>query len=109
MQAALVENVTGYSARVQAMDYLEVGRTIRLEPYDTIVLTYLQSCIRETITGGTVTIGADQSEVSAGKVTRSKLDCDQHTFVLTGSGEIQISGRIFRGGKPRAPERLAGE
>ena len=74
MQAALVENVTGRSAQVQVMDYVDAGQTIRLGPHDTIVLSYLHSCVRETITGGTVTVGVEQSEVQAGKITRSKVD-----------------------------------
>src|ERR1700737_2473986 len=73
--AALVENVVGHSALTEVMTYLDTGRTIRLGPRDTIVLSYLHSCVRETIIGGTVTIGVDQSEVRAGKVTRTKLDC----------------------------------
>ena len=43
MQAALVENVTGRSAQVQVMDYVDAGQTIRLGPHDTIVLSYLHS------------------------------------------------------------------
>jgi hypothetical protein len=44
------------------------------------MLSYLHSCIRETITGGVVTVGIDQSEVQAGKVTRTKLDCGESMF-----------------------------
>jgi hypothetical protein len=108
MQAALVENVTGHSAQVEVMEYLDAGQIVRLGPDDTIVLNYLHSCIRETITGGTVTVGIDQSEVQAGKVTRTRLDCREATFVLTGDSEIQISGRVFRGPKPAASDTLAG-
>jgi hypothetical protein len=32
-----------------------------------IVLSYLNSCVRETISGGTVTVGTDQSEVQGGE------------------------------------------
>lgn len=108
MQAALVENVTGRSAQVQVMDYVDAGQTIRLGPHDTIVLSYLHSCVRETITGGTVTVGVEQSEVQAGKVTRSKVDCGEPTFVLTGNSEIQFAGRVFRGAKPQVSDTLAG-
>ena len=108
MQAALVENVTGRSAQVQVMDYVDAGQTIRLGPHDTIVLSYLHSCVRETITGGTVTVGVEQSEVQAGKVTRSKVDCGEPTFVLTGNSEIQFAGRVFRGPKPQVSDTLAG-
>jgi hypothetical protein len=79
-----------------------------LGPHDTIVLSYLHSCVRETITGGTVTVGVEQSEVQAGKVTRSKVDCGEPTFVLTGNSEIQFAGRVFRGAKPQVSDTLAG-
>ena len=49
------------------MDYLETGRVIRLGARETVVLSYLYSCTRETITGGTVTVGTDRSEVLSGK------------------------------------------
>jgi len=108
MQVALVENVTGQSARVEVMDYLDAGQTIRLAPQDTIILSYMHSCVREMITGGTVTVGTDQSEVKAGKVTRTKLDCGERTFVLNGSSEVQTAGKVFRGLKRESSEALAG-
>jgi hypothetical protein len=109
MQAALVESVTGHTGAVEVMDYLDAGQTIRLGVHDTIVLSYLHSCVRETITGGTVTIGTEQSEVQAGKVTRTKADCGERTFVLTSGGsDVQFAGRVFRGLKPQASEVLAG-
>src|SRR5438128_2137893 len=58
-QVALVEDVTGNPAGVALMDYLETGKTIALGPRDSVVLSYMSSCVRETITGGTVTIGTD--------------------------------------------------
>jgi hypothetical protein len=51
---------------------------------------------RETITGGTVIIGIDYSEVRGGKVTRTKLDCGSNLFELTGS-TAQVAGRALRG------------
>ena len=89
---ALVENFTGISAGVEVMQYLQTGRTIRLGPHDTIVLTYLNSCIQETITGGSVTIGIDQSEVKTGEVKRTRLNCDVGNFLLSGQGDIAIAG-----------------
>jgi hypothetical protein len=51
----------------------------------------------------TVTIGVDQSEVRAGKVTRTKLDCGKIMFVPTGNSDAQFAGRVFRGTKPHTP------
>jgi hypothetical protein len=50
---------------------------------------------QETITGGTVIIGIDHSEVRGGKVTRTKLDCGSNLFELTGS-TAQVAGRALR-------------
>src|SRR5689334_3692696 len=85
--AALVEKVTGHSEPATVMEYLEAGRTIRLGPRDTLVLTYFHSCVRETITGGVVTVGVDQSEVQAGQVIRTKRDCSEGAFVPIGDSD----------------------
>jgi hypothetical protein len=95
-QVALVENVTGNPAGVALMDYLETGRTIALGPRETIVLSYMSSCVRETITGGTITIGTDQSEAQGAKVVRTKVACDAGKMVLTSAQPSQFGGRIFR-------------
>ncbi len=57
---ALVEDMNSTSADVEFMDYVGTGQVIKLAPHDTLVLSYLKSCEHETITGGTVTIGAEQ-------------------------------------------------
>ena len=69
---ALVEEVSGAPAGVEFMDYVETGKTIELGARGGIVLSYLNSCVRETISGGTVTVGTDQSDVQGGKVARTK-------------------------------------
>jgi hypothetical protein len=64
---ALVEEVSGAPAGVEFMDYVETGKTIELGARGGIVLSYLNSCVRETISGGTVTVGTDQSDVQGGR------------------------------------------
>jgi hypothetical protein len=96
VQVALVENITGNPAGVEFMDYLEAGKIIALGPRDTIVLSYMSSCVRETITGGTVTIGTDQSEAQGAKVVRTKVPCDAGKMVLATAQSSQFGGRIFR-------------
>jgi hypothetical protein len=64
---ALVEEVSGAPAGVEFMDYVETGKTIELGARGGIVLSYLNSCVRETISGGTVTVGTDQSDVQGGE------------------------------------------
>jgi hypothetical protein len=94
--AALVESVVTQAASTNVMSYVETGKTFRLGPQDTMVLSYLDSCVRETITGGTVIVGIDHSEVRGGTVSRTNLDCGSNGFELTGS-TAQVAGRALRG------------
>src|SRR5260370_42638042 len=105
LQVALVENVTGNPAGVEFMDYLETGKIIELGPRDPIVLSYMSSCVRETITGGTVTIGTDQSEAQGAKVARIKVPCDAGKMVLASKQAAEVSRRICRSAAPGLPAR----
>jgi len=96
IEVALVESLTGNTSTIEHMDYLRPGQVIRLSPRDTLVLTYVGPCVRETIRGGTVTIGTDKSDVQSGEVVRSKGECGAGQIVLT-SGQTAIGGRTFRG------------
>ena len=93
---ALVESTSSNSLGVRPMDYVRAGQIIRLGPHDTIVLRYMSSCLRETITGGTVTVGPDWSEVQSGEVQRLRGQCGAGKMVLTGT-QSPIAGRTFRG------------
>jgi hypothetical protein len=96
-QVALVESVSSDSAGVEIMDYVRAGQVIRLGSHESLVLSYMTSCLRETITGGMVTVGSDRSEVLSGEVTRTRVPCEAQRVVLT-SGLNQAGGRAFRGG-----------
>jgi hypothetical protein len=95
-QAALVVSVTGKPAGVARMTYVETGKVIELGQHDGIVLGYLKSCVQETITGGTVTVGSDQSEVQSGKVARTKVACDpgKTDNEREGAGGVVVRGAI---------------
>ena len=93
---ALIESLAGQSQRVELMKYAHAGQVIRLGPDQTLVLSYRDSCVRETITGGTVTIGTDQSEVRAGEVTRMGGQCVVGRVDIT-DGQVSVGGRSFRG------------
>jgi len=94
--AAVVEEVHGSAAGVGFMDYVETGRVIRLGPKDSIVLGYLKSCTREAINGGTVTIGAERSDVKAGTVARATVPCDAERMLLTSEPRHEAAGLAFR-------------
>ena len=96
IEVALVESASGNSLSVESMDYVRTGQIIRLGPDDTIVLRYMSSCLRETITGGTVTVGPDWSEVQSGEVLRLRGECGVGKMVLTGT-HTPAGGRIVRG------------
>ena len=93
---ALVEDVDSKTAEVEFMDYVPAGKVIRLAPQDTIVLSYMKSCWQEAISGGTVTVGAEQSEVQFGRVERHKVDCDGGKLTLTAQVASQAAGMVFR-------------
>jgi hypothetical protein len=57
----------------------------------------MSSCVRETISGGTVTVGTEQSGVEGGRVFRSNVACDSGNLVLRGDKPGQFAGRNLRG------------
>ena len=94
---ALVESLTSKLSDVAVMDYVRAGQVIRLGADQIIVLSYGASCVRETITGGTVIIGTQQSEVKSGEVQRSKeRRCDVGRIEQLKKSE-DAGGRTFRG------------
>ncbi len=93
---ALVEDVKPQVTGLEIMDYLAAGRTLRLGPNQTIVIDYLNSCVREIIHGATVTIGVNQSEVQSGTVERETVDCDAGKMMTTPGRDLDSAGYIFR-------------
>jgi hypothetical protein len=96
--SAIVEEVQGKTAGVEIMDYLVPGKVLQLAPNDQIVLGYLKSCWRESIVAGTVTVGAEQSEVKGGKVERTKVPCDPSHIALTAEQAKKSGAMAFRKG-----------
>jgi hypothetical protein len=105
---AVVEDVKGQVAGVEFMDYVAAGKVIKLGAKDSIVLGYMNSCWRETITGGVVVVGEEQSTVYAGTVERSKVDCDSGQMQLSERQAKQSAGTVFRGVPPRPEVTLYG-
>ena len=94
--AAVVEEVQGNVPGVQFMDYVDPGQVIRLGGHDRIVLGYLNSCWRETISGGTVTVGKEQSEVAGGEVARAKVACEGGKMMLSSELAGKSGAMVFR-------------
>jgi hypothetical protein len=101
---ALVEEVSGTSAGIDFMDYLSAGKIFKLGSADKLVIDYLRSCVRETITGGVVTIGADESRVVGGTVKREKVQCDGGKLRLTTDQAAKSGAIVFRGMPKRSEE-----
>jgi len=93
---ALVEDVKSTTAGVEFMDYVGNGQVITLAPRDVLVLSYLKSCEHETITGGTVTVGMERSEVRDGRVVRTKVACDDGRVRLSSAEASQSAATAFR-------------
>jgi hypothetical protein len=97
---AIVEDVQGKVDGVEFMDYVAQGKVIKLGPKATVVLSYIKSCWRETITGGTVIVGAEESMVHLGDVQRVKVDCDGSGIQLSDREANQSAATTFRNLKP---------
>jgi hypothetical protein len=93
---ALVEDVKSTTADVAFMDYVGTGQVIKLGPSGALVLSYLKSCEHEVITGGTVIVGSDRSEVDGGKVTRTKVACDGGKLELSSQQATETAATAFR-------------
>jgi hypothetical protein len=66
------------------MDYVAPVKVIKLGQGGVVVLGYMKSCWRETISGiGTVVVGAEESLVHLGDVKGSKVQCDSSHSQLT--------------------------
>ena len=93
---AVVEDVKGAVAGVEFMDYVTPGTRIELGSSGSIVLSYMKSCRREAIRGGTITVGAEQSTVDGGKVARTTVACDATHIELGGRETSQSAATVFR-------------
>jgi hypothetical protein len=94
--SAIVEDLEGKPDGIQLMDYVTPGQIIKLGPKDSIVLSYLTSCKHETITGGTVTIGTDHSDVTGGAVQRTTSPCGGGAMALTTQLADKSAAMAFR-------------
>jgi hypothetical protein len=94
--AAIVEEVKGDVPGVEYMDYVLPGKVIKLGASGTIVLNYLQSCLRETITGGVVVVGSEQSKVSLADIQSAKVDCVAPKAQLSEAEASQSAATAFR-------------
>jgi hypothetical protein len=93
---AIVEDSPKTEGRGQSFDLLNESEVLTLAPGETLILGYLKSCTRETITGGTVTIGVKESAVEGGKVIREKTECTTSKLLLSADESQQSATVAFR-------------
>ena len=103
---AIVEGIAAPGINLEFMEYVEAGRVIRLGPSGTITLGYLRSCWRETIEGGTVTIGVRKSIVVGGSVRRERIKCDGGLLELSTAEKRRSGVMTLRGQPPTVQAQL---
>lgn len=96
-QAAVVEDLSGPVAGVEVFDFLSPGKTLSLPAGARLVLGYMNSCTRETVTGaGTVTIGETGSKVAGAKLQTEQLKCAAANQLAQGQAG-KSAAMVFRG------------
>ena len=97
---ALVEDISSQRENLQVMDFLDLGTKIELKTDETLVLGYLNSCIQETIHGGTLIVGEEKSVIVGGQVKRKLLTCEGNTKnSVTRSKKGDAGAVVFRSKK----------
>lgn len=93
---ALVEAVEDApDAGIEFLDYVYAGQTIRLGSGGVLVLSYLDSCVRETIRGGRVRVAAGGSLVNGGSVDTEVLECQGAATIVTADAS-EAGGAVKR-------------
>jgi hypothetical protein len=97
-QTAVVEDLSGSVPGIEVFDFLSPGKTIALPAGAKLVLGYMNSCTRETVTGaGSVTIGDTGSKVAGGaKLQTEQLKCAAANQLAQGQAG-KSAAMVFRG------------
>jgi hypothetical protein len=106
---AVVEDVQGKVTGAEFMDYVAPGKVIKLGAGGMVVLGYMKSCWRETISGiGTVVVGAEESLVHLADVKGNKVDCDSSHSQLLDRNVGESAATVVRSlpGKPSTSPQL---
>ncbi|MDP1867555.1 hypothetical protein [Bradyrhizobium sp.] len=102
---AVVEEVQGNVSGAEFMDYIVPGKVIRLGQGASIVVGYMKSCRRETISGvGTIIVGEDESKVHLAEVEAARTNCDPAQVHATTRATSDVAASVVRSvGKGAAP------
>ncbi len=94
---AILEEIEGAAGTHEAFDELRAGDRLELGAKGRAIIGYLGSCARETIDGGTIVIGNNQSQVEGGKVARETIACEATQLVMTEQEAGTSATVVFRG------------
>ena len=103
---AVVEEIKGKVTGAEFMDYVTPRSVIKIADGGTIVLSYLKSCRRETISGaGTVVVGNDASMVDQAVLKAEKTNCDSNQANATTRDTNGVAATLLRSaGQASLPE-----
>src|SRR4029078_2235419 len=94
---AVVEDVKGKVTGAEFMDYVTPKAVIKIGDGGSVILSYLNSCRRETIRrGGTVVVGAEESAVHLADVKAEKTNCDPSQANVTTRETSGVAATVLR-------------
>lgn len=94
---AVVEDVQGKVTGAEFMDYVTPKSVIKIGDGGSIVLSYLKSCRRETISGtGIVIVGTEESSVDLATLKAEKTNCDSNQANATTRETSGVAATVLR-------------
>ena len=94
---AVVEEIKGKVTGAEFMDYVTPKSVIKIGDGGTVILSYLKSCRRETISGaGTVVVGNDESIVDQSVLKAEKTNCDPNQANATTKDTSGVAATLLR-------------
>jgi hypothetical protein len=94
---AIVEEVQGKVTGAESMDYVAPKTVIKLGANGSIVISYMKSCRRETISGiGTVIVGTEESIVHLADVKGTTTECDPGHAHATTKETSEVAATVLR-------------
>jgi len=101
---AVVEDIKGKVTGAEFMDYVTPRSVIKIGDGGSVVLSYLNSCRRETVTGaGTVVIGNEQSIVDQSVFAAEMAKCDSNQANATSKDTSGVAATLLRSVDSNAP------
>jgi len=94
---AVVEDIQGKVTGAEFMDYVTPKAIIKIGDGGSVILSYLKSCRRETISGtGTVVVGTEESAVHLAEVKAEKTNCDPNQANATTRETSGVAATVLR-------------